>query len=634
MNLHKNTIIPMILAWILLATPIHAAVGGFTHADIISNHESLSGQVWIIQWTETGYDSDSLIATMSPNDFYDLTSNEFTTDQDFEIKVDATNDGCFYRIQQASKPKVFTVDAVYRTFWSTDRANRDAWIMSNCFNGQALVHEAIIDDVWCYVVNDYIGTPGEIGSPQYEFETTWSIQAEGKPTQTATVCSGASTSDKCSRIDAQIGNYAYVEWQGSLETGKKCEDAKNEYAMHSNSFSSGWRVTDKAAYDDFYSYWYSLQTWKTDIENWAAGHTTESSIESKANNLAWNSVASKTSGIFVSQWSDLSPDIEDPSIDNGIIRWSSPDDRLMFPTFNLYVDGNYYLKVKKPCGTPQIQSVSINTIDEGTRENAQIRVKNIGDYMGGFNIRVEDCTNGFSVQGGDVGITLNPDETRTVQIPIGFTSTSSNLYEYGTCKAVVSAVCPDTQTDTYTFNVQGKQMQECTPGHKKCGTNGEEIIVCNNDGLEYVHLEFCGEGEVCINGECVAESPLLCGDGICEPGETQETCPIDCKPAICGDGICQATESALTCPADCQAAECMNDLDCNDNLVCTVDTCVSGKCVNTPIPGCEEPGGDFTFGIAFYIGLIVLGISIIGFVAYIIWQRTKRMQPRIPMGGY
>jgi hypothetical protein len=43
------------------------------------------------------------------------------------------------------------------------------------------------------------------------------------------------------------------------------------------------------------------------------------------------------------------------------------------------------------------------------------------------------------------------------------------------------------------------------------------------------------------------------GDGVCEPsrGETSATAGADCGP-MCGDGICQTGESVMACPSDCR----------------------------------------------------------------------------------
>jgi hypothetical protein len=46
--------------------------------------------------------------------------------------------------------------------------------------------------------------------------------------------------------------------------------------------------------------------------------------------------------------------------------------------------------------------------------------------------------------------------------------------------------------------------------------------------------------------------PPVCGDHICQPPETPQSCPQDCGGGgLCGDGICEANESPATCPQDC-----------------------------------------------------------------------------------
>jgi hypothetical protein len=61
----------------------------------------------------------------------------------------------------------------------------------------------------------------------------------------------------------------------------------------------------------------------------------------------------------------------------------------------------------------------------------------------------------------------------------------------------------------------------------------------------------CGNG-TCDAGETNATCPedCTCGNGVCdwERGETANKCPSDCW---CGDGVCDSTESLQTCAVDC-----------------------------------------------------------------------------------
>jgi len=58
----------------------------------------------------------------------------------------------------------------------------------------------------------------------------------------------------------------------------------------------------------------------------------------------------------------------------------------------------------------------------------------------------------------------------------------------------------------------------------------------------------------CSDHGSEGEDPIVCGNSVCETGETQATCPADCTPVAgqtCGDGVCEGTENTDSCPADC-----------------------------------------------------------------------------------
>lgn len=83
---------------------------------------------------------------------------------------------------------------------------------------------------------------------------------------------------------------------------------------------------------------------------------------------------------------------------------------------------------------------------------------------------------------------------------------------------------------------------------------------------------ICGDG-VCESGESCTADCTTCGDGLCSPGEV---CSIDCG-GFCGDGICELGES---CGLDCGFGFCgdgicdVGEQDCPDCGQCSPPPCI------------------------------------------------------------
>lgn len=102
--------------------------------------------------------------------------------------------------------------------------------------------------------------------------------------------------------------------------------------------------------------------------------------------------------------------------------------------------------------------------------------------------------------------------------------------------------------------------------------SGSNLVGTYNDGncstytqvIEYSSAQcaVCGNG-VCEAGEnnanCAMDCPpvIVCGNGVCEAGESNANCPADCVPsAVCGNSYCEAGESKASCPGDCGGGFC------------------------------------------------------------------------------
>jgi V8-like Glu-specific endopeptidase len=111
------------------------------------------------------------------------------------------------------------------------------------------------------------------------------------------------------------------------------------------------------------------------------------------------------------------------------------------------------------------------------------------------------------------------------------------------------------------------------------GSNGGESI-------SYAHRaisEYCQDGG--SGALCGGTAEVVCGDGVCQAGES---CELDCD-SVCGDGTCDPGEGA-GCPSDCGSdpGDVPAEWTCEPSYFGTQDGCDCGCGVADP--DCGEPG--------------------------------------------
>lgn len=130
-----------------------------------------------------------------------------------------------------------------------------------------------------------------------------------------------------------------------------------------------------------------------------------------------------------------------------------------------------------------------------------------------------------------------------------------------------------------------------------------------------------GPGPLCGNGVCdPTETNCNCpgdncvqavGDGCCEAPENKCLYPVECadQPEMCGDACCSDTETNATCPQDCPAgcpdatcdtmggencSVCAADCPCGGDELCSNGDCK--KANGQPCVGASECGSDACVG--------------------------------------
>jgi hypothetical protein len=159
--------------------------------------------------------------------------------------------------------------------------------------------------------------------------------------------------------------------------------------------------------------------------------------------------------------------------------------------------------------------------------------------------------------------------------------------------------------------------EDCSTCAEDCGACPCTHDVCSSGpalvpGCDPCVDQICAVDSFCCDvawdGICVSEvasvcgqqCPTVCGDGLCNAGESCGSCSQDCGACpVCGDGWCDWTETCGTCSQDCGACPACGDGTCNGSETCGScsqdcgacvchDVCVAGTPLDASCGACES----------------------------------------------
>ena len=136
-------------------------------------------------------------------------------------------------------------------------------------------------------------------------------------------------------------------------------------------------------------------------------------------------------------------------------------------------------------------------------------------------------------------------------------------------------------------NLPGNAGTVCRPSAGPC----DVPETCSGTSRECPADALAAAGTVCRASAGICDPPETCsGTGASCPADAKSPAGTVCRPSA---GPCDVPEYCTGTSADCPpddsgsgCAPCATAADCNDNNVCTYDSCDGGVCSNTPTEGC------------------------------------------------
>ena len=497
MNKHFSSIIILIL---LTSFVTSLSIDSLDRVDIISNHEDLNKEHWLIEATLDQFD-DEIVGYI---DKEIIEEGGATAEYDLRLSSEVTERSCDYNLQDTGQDinLVEVIDGVY-SWWECGfktwtQQQQMCWAV-----GGIWIDKELFDYCpRCIGISSNLGNYMNVLTPQSNFLAQFDITINGQTE------SGILNSQSNPEIPSnQLGNRAWVGWIGNLAGSSQCPIASDQdikavekdnqrkliyepnYIIYKNYHSSGMVNCLEQRDADYCVNSYNL----------------------KAN----TALLTKTFNSGDGNTAFISGDKVRIILDKAVI----------FPKVKMRIDADW-LGIFIGTGEPKILSASSECFAEGSDVGEIIvNIKNVGEEDAPFSLSA-NCDTPFMSLGNIPNVELDKDQEKTVELPIGV---STDITEDVTGSCIVTMRERNTgDEDTETVSVCAKASFFCNSGEERCNLNLIEVCSENvwelkeecpsgcelKDG-EYVCIEGkdcdededCDEGEVCKSGTCVKDVP-------------------------------------------------------------------------------------------------------------------------------
>jgi len=515
--MEKNRIFVLVLIILLSLPTVFADIKSISVVDDTVFDDK--GKNWLIEWSSMY--SDYVTASKTTSDLKKETG--YDAERGFTLKISSADEYTLYDfVYSRDIPEVEIREKT--SWWGLSDEEISDFVNTNCYDLDQdgipyyIISKnmfGIVIKVCCFGKKSNIGTVYDITKKTEIFSVTWSFKPEGKSAETFVIDNNHNTKEGISK---KIDDKILIRWGGSFATGSHPPEYSGNMVTRYGNSNNYYIIKDDSFYD-----------WAREINNdgmdlllsYRKGSIGKEDAENTINNPAYN--------LF--KWTSTNIDRNKVTFYASTFKYDL-DENIYIPDFNVWVDGDYYVKIVVPKGKPKIISFDVPDVTEEGDVKAKVNVKNIGNGVGDFEVQVS-CDKSTPAERTTYIRGISPGEIKTKEIILSAPSITKKEME--TCTVTVTDLISrlsDSDTATHFINPRPK----CDVPEVAKFINGRWCFYkCDQETQEYTILVKC-----CDRGETyyVDDKGLHhCKEE--EGGGEEDECNYHCKS---WDLICKFNE--------------------------------------------------------------------------------------------